>query len=120
MNDEVRSPMWTLAVCVVGVICSYVSYHLLFERLITRGENVSEIGALVSRLSDSLHSDWVFLGLILMSNILNVAFAYGGLRAKGKRPEKVPIHAAGRISIWYVCCIHRRKIRSLLTCATVL
>ena len=37
-----------------------------------------------------------------MSNILNVAFAYGGLRAKGKRPEKVPIHAAGRISIWYV------------------
>ena len=44
----------------------------------------------------------LFEGLILMSNILNVAFAYGGLRAKGKRPEKVPIHAAGRISIWYV------------------
>lgn len=38
--------MSTLVVCVVGVIVSYVAYHLLFERMISQGTKTSEIGRL--------------------------------------------------------------------------
>ena len=91
----------TLALCVVGVIFSYVAYHLLFERMISRGEKASEIGScrLPMRTGLCLLTQRM-IGLILMSNIVNVAFSYGALRSKGRRPEKVPLYQAGRISLW--------------------